>query len=527
MTKIRVLALGLLLSCVSCGDMDLFDFDKISDSIDWQPDITVGVGYGNFELWDLVNQYPEAGEDTIIYNENGKLFIRYVEKNIFNFNVSEVFELPDQNVEFEANVAIPPVAGNGLVPFPGMDDTYSLDQEIRFDNGESIDQMSASMRCTYILPKMPFKYSVKATFENISEGGRIVEINATSDKQVVQNRRELRTATIDMTGTPNTVKFKLQIIVEDGQMVDPGELTDLRIIFKLDNFSYQWVEGRIAPQLIEIARDKFKMDIDFWDKFDGDFNFADPKFYLVVADTSLGMKVQVDMQVKAYGNGKQESLVANPLEFDFTKIDGPLVSPMILTNGYDATNSNIAKLLSLPPKDYIEYSGQITVNPNGGKVFVASDASVSADVKVDIPFTLSATNLVFRDTIKDIDLKDADKIKLAQLMLEAENGIPLALEAGDLLLLDNRQECIDTVKVSKLLDAPEVDAAGNVIAPVKSNNKIDLSDKNIANLNRTKYIVIAVKAQTSNGGQVPTTLKPDAKLRLELTLRAKFDMNKL
>lgn len=528
--KVRTLVYTLLLFCTACGDADLLKFDKISDSIDWQPDFTVPLAYGKYELWDLLNQYPENGEDTIILNKDGKLFIQYVEKDIFKFNINDIFTLPEQTLHFQKDIdlpTIPSIPGAPTIEFPGIDQTYDISQVIDLKEGCLLERLSISMKCSYSLPKMPFKYTVTATFENIKEGGRPVTIIETSDKEPVSDSRDINTAEIDMASSPNTVKMKLKIKADAGQQINPADLADFKITFALSKLNYNWGEGKIAPQTIDIENDRFTMDVDFWNSFEGEFHFADPKLFLVVSDIALGVEVAADMNLTASGNGKQKTLVAAPLIFDFAGINESPTTWKTLSVGYDTTNSNIAELLSLPPKDYIEYGGKIIVNPEGGKVFISKKSSVKADIKVEIPLSLSATNLVFADTIKDIDISDADKIKKAKIKLTAENGIPLGLEAGNLLLLNERYVCIDTVKVTKLLDAPQVDASGNVIAPAKSTNDIELSLTNIASLNRTKYIVISVKAQTSNQGTIPVSIKPTDVLELRLSLEAKFDMNNL
>lgn len=531
MKNVQAIILGLLLFCVSCGDADLFDFGKLSDSIDWQPDVTLSLAHGDYEIWDLINQYPEAGEDTLIYNENGELSIRYTEKNIFNFKVTDVFTLPDQKIEFKRIVDVPDIPGGmpgGEIAFPGFEENYSIQESMTLDQGAEIKHMYASIRCTYVLPEMPFEYTVQAIFENIKENGEEVKINVTSDRREINGSLNLSAAEIDMAASPNTISFVLKVTAEAGQMVNPADLKDFEIQFVLDKFDFRSVMGKIAPQEIAITPDKFNMNVDFWDDFNGSFNFANPSFDLIVSNKGLGVPVQLAMDVEAFGdNGKHVSLVAEPLDVDFTEINSPLYPEVIKLIGYDTANSNIADLLSLPPKDYISYKGTVTVNPGGGNVFITNNAEISADVKVNIPLKLSATDLIFADTIKDIDITDADKIKTARITVIAQNAIPLELETGSLLLLDERKVCIDEVVVSKLLDAPAVDANGNVIAPAESKNEITLTAKNISSLNRTKYIVILVKAQTSGSGRIPVTIKPDAKLSLQLLLGAKFDMNNL
>ncbi len=296
----------------------------------------------------------------------------------------------------------------------------------------------------------------------------------------------------------------------------------------MKDFSFTRVEGTMKTRNVEIDEGEFNMDVEFWNHFAGSFNFANPRVDLIVRNYGLGVPVQMDMNFVAYGeNGKHVSLETKDNykpEFKGWIPDGGEVAD---TQSYTVNNSNISELLSLPPKEKITYGGQIIVSPDPTRsLTLLNTGKASVDAYVEIPFHLSAKKLIFRDTIDDIDISDADKIKKAEIVIIADNQIPLELGSGYLYLLDEAKNCIDSVKIERFLDAPEVDDNGNVIPSEEEKEvpPIVLSEENILHLEDTKFMVISVEATTSNGGEKPVVIKADAMMKLKLILGAKLNL---
>ncbi|MCM1030975.1 MAG: hypothetical protein NC410_05970 [Oscillibacter sp.] len=514
---------GIILALFACGDSDLLKFDNLEGVKNWEPDFKLQLAYANYDVWRLIEQ-ADNGDSTIIEKDN-QIFIRHFQENVAHLEVSEVMTLPEDIAHFTLEAPIPdtlvgqPLPEDLIIPIP--EDSVL----INFKEGR-LTRIDGNINCRYELFQSQFDYEVTIEFTNVFFNEAPLRfIFPSSDEENGKSKDVL----FDMASSPNQVKWKANIRIPKGQIVN---LDKLNIKVELKDFSFTRVEGTMKPQFVKIKEGEFDMDVEFWDNFDGSFNFTNPKVDLIVRNYGLGVPVQMDMNFVAYGeNGKSVSLESwgdgKPLIFKGWNPGSN--KDTVETQGYNVGNSNIAELLSLPPKEKITYGGKIIVSPDSTQaVTVLSTGNASVDAYVEIPLQLSVKDLIFRDTIDDIDIGDADKIKEAEIIVRADNRIPLGLGSGYLLLLDETKRCIDSVKVDRFLDAPEVNDRGELIEIEETNNEkessIILTKKNISNLDKTKYIVILVNATTSKEGEIPVVIKADAELKLQLLLKAKLNL---
>lgn len=503
----------------ACGDSDLLKFDNLEGVKNWEPDYQLQLAYANYDVWKLVEQ-ADNGDSTLV-REGDQIFIRHFQKDIAGLEVGKVIKLPEDIAHFSLKASVPDtVVGQ---PLPEKI-SISLEDSVSIAFGEgNLTKIEGRVSCWHELLHYTFDYKVTVEFTNVflPTGGRLSFMFSSDAGAAIESQNVI----FDMASAPNQIKWKASIEIPQGQTVNTNAL-NIGIWFK--DFSFTRVEGMIKPQEVEIDEGEFNMDVEFWDNFDGSFNFANPKVDLIVRNQGLGVPVQMDMNFVAYGeNGKSVPLTPKnnyKPEFRGWIPDG---GEVVETQSYDTTNSNIAELLSLPPKEKITYGGKIIVSPDPTySSVILNTGSASVDAYVEIPLYLSVKNLLFRDTIDDIDISDADKIKEAQIIVRANNQIPLGLGSGHFYLLDKEKNCIDSVKIERFLDAPEIDADGNVIPSEgeKETPPIVLSQDNILHLNDTKYILILVEATTSDEGKTPVVIKADAALELKLILAAKLNL---
>lgn len=509
---------GMTLFLFACGDSDLLKFDNLEGVKNWEPDFKLQLAYANYDVWRLIEQ-ADSGDSTIIEKDN-RIFIRHFQENVAHLDVSEVIKLPEEIAHFVLEAPLPaemvgqPLQEDLIIPIP--ENMVS----INFGGGR-LTRIEGNINCRYELFHYQFACEVTVEFTNILFNEAPLRfIFPSSDNE----NGKPKDVIFDMASSPNQLKWKAYIRIPQGETVN---LDKLNITIRLKDFSFTRVEGTMDTQDVSIEDGEFNMNVEFWDNFDGSFNFADPKVDLIVRNYGLGVPVQMDMDFVAYGeNGKSVSLEPKDnYKPTFKGWNPGDKQETVDTQGYNVGNSNIAELLSLPPKEKITYGGQIIIAPDPTQsVTILSTGHVNADAYVEIPLHFSTKDLIFRDTIDDIDISDADKIKQAKIIVRADNRIPLGLGSGYLYLLDGAKNCIDSVKVDRFLDAPEIDDSGELIEVEDANNEkessIVLSEENISNLDKTKYIVIFVTAITSREGEIPVIIKADAELKLKLILEA-------
>ncbi|WP_294139703.1 hypothetical protein [uncultured Sanguibacteroides sp.] len=522
MTKMCVwklyLIIGLLGMCIiSCGDSELFNSDKMTESIEWEPDFILPVGYGDYTMWDLLNPYDP--DESMIERDN-RIIINYEEKDIVRLEAKDFWDMPEQQVSLDANLVLSPNSISGNLP---QDIDISSNGETYFDFGEigKLSFLSAKVRFSGELPAYSFNYIVTLTLPDVKdEAGnpykleRVVNANQTD---IFFEDRELE---FDMNDESDRVRYQIRCFIPKDQEVEIAAGESLNLEFLLSDIVFHKVVGQINPPMINIDRGCFEMNIDFWNDVTGDFYFADPTLKLIVKSQGVDIPIKLMPDFIAYKEGETRDFTGEPLIFDTFNETGETVNE----KGYTRDNSNVDELLSLPPKDSIAYSGNIFINEGGMQTacVIEENAELSADVKVEIPLYFKAENLTFRDTIKDIDLDNPDQIKKMALILRAKNGTPLKIGVKEFLMVDENFQEVDRIDADELIDVPEIDADGNVIAVKEGEHIVELSETNIDNLERTKHLILIASMATAGNGQTPVEVKADAKLELKVLVKVKL-----
>ena len=523
MTKVCVwkhyLIIGLLGMCIiSCGDSELFNSDKMTEAIEWEPDFILPVGHGNYTMWDLLNPYDP--EESMIERDN-RIIINYEEKEIGRLEAKDFWDMPEQQISLNTNLilSLTPITGNlpGDIHIPGQGG------EAHFDFGEigKLSFLSAKVRFSGELPACSFSYVVTLTLPDVQdEAGnpfRMERVVNANQAGIFFEDWELE---FDMSEESDRIRYRIDFFIPKDQEVEIAAGESLKLEFLLSDVVFHKVIGQINPPMIPIDPGCFEMNIDFWNDITGDFYFADPSLKLILKSRGIDIPIKLDPAFIAYKEGETRHFTGGPLLFDTFNETGETVNE----KGYTKDNSNVDELLSLPPKDSVAYSGNIIINEGGVQTacVIEENAELSADVKVEIPLYFSAENLTFRDTIKDIDLDNPDQIKKMALILRAKNGTPLKIGVKEFLMVDENFQEVDRINADELIDVPEIDADGNVIAVKEGEHIVELSETNIDNLERTKHLILIASMMTAGDGQIPVEVKADAKLELKVLVKVKL-----
>jgi hypothetical protein len=189
--------------------------------------------------------------------------------------------------------------------------------------------------------------------------------------------------------------------------------------------------------------------------------------------------------------------------------------------------------MALPPSGRIEYSGTVDLNPapvdiSGEPNIVSNNSRIDVDLEIDIPLDLSATNLMLKDTIDDLDIKDADKIVNGAIVVTTENGFPLDAQINKIYMTDAEYNKLDSIVDNRVFDAADVDADGFVIpGSIKEvSHEIELTEAQIEKLNDTENLIINASVNTTDKGTKSVKLKGDYAIKFTLSVKAKIDLNK-
>lgn len=523
----------LLLFCTSCGDADLFDTDKWSDNIDGlEPDIRVKVGHGDFTLWNLlmdstgyIQKVPDSGNPA-----DSVLAIRYTQKDIYELdNLSSIFDMSLGELVFD----MPDVEVDGF----GHDITLTEDYPLTVPGipvvevpisdipaGCEVKEILASVSISVSMPRQEFTHKVTVNFKNLYVKGVPFSYVCMVDKADGTNG-VAQEGTISLPGALlnlrefDGIKIEATDTIIKGQTIVSGTIISGGSI-RLSDLHFIKAAGKLRTEPMSV-NGNFDLDIDFLDKINGNFQFAEPELKIIVRNKGIGVAANLQMDFWVKDGVGDNRFNGEPLAFPINR------DTTTLTGSVKYTGDALARFLSLPPSGLVNYQGQVMLN--GGDDYndvIWKNGSVSMDAEINIPLKLSAEELLYRDTINDISVDSdiADKIMSGSITLEASNGVPLELILDNLILADDNY--------NELASIPAVDGRNKLGAAkgnAATNGKLEfaLNKEQAKLLGKTKYILIDVKAATplENGVRNSVTVYADAKLRLDVVLNAQIKIN--
>lgn len=518
MRKIQVVILVMLLW--SCGDPDLFNFDKLGKPEGWEPNYSLTLAKADFSLWDAFHQ-GDTDSATFIKDENGRLALEYRHPEIFKLGVDDIYSMQAEDMFFNGN--------------------FSINQS-HFENGAGTQLRPHydTLNVDYELVQVPKNVFIKEALVSVESMSFIVMNNANIGGMltiVCENLYSLETGSpitvpiVLQRGQP-TVNYSTQIpnlrAMLGGKSIVPlkfvlmvNDITDaifrqnILVDITTTDVKYKNVNLTLPTAPLSIPAGAFSPDIEFLNNISGGFRFANPELRLEARTQGIGMDFELK-GMEFIGRNADKTVTLNTEDkFQFigeSMNTGEASSTFV----YNSTNSNIVDFAALPPRDEISYTNGM-LESSGNNAMLYAGGKLSLDLVLRIPLELSATDLVFYDTISDLNLKDADKILEAKLRFEGNNGLKMDLQIPELYLLDESNQIIDKVANA----TSEIFRAATDEGPTYGSIEIALERNHLINLSKAKHIVLKLLVNSPQH----TTVVIDEQARLDLKLRINAKVN--
>lgn len=532
----------------SCVDSDDYDFDKLSDKIDWQPNFVAPVGYGEYSLWYLLNQHEVVLDDqTIVLGDDGLIHIKYTEANIFEYTVDEVLNFPAQDagsVQFDMT-GYPTVA----VPFPADVDLAAIDETFDIkagDTGIKLKELKLDTKVTFTVSNPVDKaITLNVALKEETDDVIFISQDFTVQPNAVSQKIEWDLTDLIFTfsnpSIDNTIGLKFGVkILKGGDATIVSNGNDLDITYQFGGLDFKLATGDFGNQTIDIGSGDIDMGVDFWDDIDGSFTFADPRINVKFNNTvGLPFKVLANMTA-SNSDGDVLNLDPDAQLPDYPRTEAEVLAGIEALILYNKDNSQIVPFMALPPSGNITYSGSVKINENldgtrydplavGNNInIISGNSSIAADLEMDIPMDFKADNLSISDTIDGIDISDADKMMKAAIIITSENGLPLDVKIENIFFTDAAYTVLSTISNESIINAAGVTATGEVDASTitKEVNRIELTEAQIESLNDTENIIIKAVVSTYDEGKQSVKLQGTDKLKFSISVSAQLDLSK-
>lgn len=544
---IPILMIGILaITAQSCFDANDYDMDRLSEKVDWTPNMIVPVGYGTYSLWYLLNEHETNPNDQSIFLDNeGILHIIHTEKNIFSYDVNEVINIPNQT-PIDLNFSLPDLSAG--VPYASLPVINSQAKYVTINTSPInviLSELDINTNIQFLFTNpLNTEVELRVSLPNCTQSGIAVNQTYTIAANAVNQEENLNLNNLNIKfaepySNNNIIDLDFDITIQNNAsgIISGSGIIDVNLTF--ENVDFLLAQGDFGTQNISIGSGNIDLDVDFWDDIEGEYTFADPKIKVHLRN-SVGIPFQINANMIGY-NTQGDYQALNPLPIQPVNYPKTVAdvndTPNEETITYDKYNSDIVGIMALPPSDRIEYAGFVQLNPSAVDItstpnIVSNNSRIDADLEIDIPLNFSATNLMLRDTINDIDIDDAEKIIDAAIVVTAENGYPLDVKIDKIYLTDETYTLLDSITDNEVIDAAEVFPAGhgmegevNNASIAEISHEIKLSKTQIEHLNNTENIIINASVKTSGDGTQAVILKGDYELKFAISVQAQLDLN--
>lgn len=195
------------------------------------------------------------------------------------------------------------------------------------------------------------------------------------------------------------------------------------------------------------------------------------------------------------------SIIGIPININRAAESGGTVFPTYANFPLTVNNSNIKQMIENLP-DKFGYSMQIIANPlenvSSSNDFIYSDKLMKANLDIEIPLSLVASNLTLVDTL-DLNISNPDdqSVKSGTLTLIADNGFPFDASL-QIYLLNEVNSVVDSVFANaNIIDEAPINSDLRVIRKKQTRIALPLSESKMNLLYHTKKLKLKVKFNTS------------------------------
>jgi len=500
-----VLLLGSFLSsCVK----DTYDLNKAS--FGWNPSIAVPLVYSSMSIQDIITPNNKSGN--ILIGTDSFCTLVY-SGNLFSLNASDVISIPDQ--KYHASVVLTAAQLNAIGALGTF--TQSANQTLNFSSGSlQIDSLLFKTGNFNITLTNTFKYSgqLMLTIPGAKKNGvvfsqtiPITKCTGAPAQTIMQIDMSDYAMNLDSGSQSNkvNVNFSITLNAPGGPNVTSDSLAlDLNftsIKFR-KLFGYFGQLGGLSPNTDTI---NFAINSK---TIGGTFTLANPKVTITILN-SLGLPINIGLP--KFDGFTPPSTTVSFLKGGYTI--PPILSPSIAQLGQyastsfslDNTNSNLAGALNSHPQEIIYKFSSLT-NPLGraGENFVLDTSKFIANIQVECPLYGTAKDFTLQDTMAFSSLSSLPTKNIESVLFRTyfSNGLPIDLGI-QVYFTDSLYHKLDSLIVpyQVIMPSAKVDvASGKVTSATEKTTDIAINKTRLANLTKTKNLIIKATASTTNAG---------------------------
>lgn len=316
------------------------------------------------------------------------------------------------------------------------------------------------------------------------------------------------------------VSSKFKIKSETGYILYKSN-EEIDVTFTFSNLIFDEINGYFGNNKYSIEKEEIELEkelLDFYDKIEGEFLFTNPRLGLTV-NNSFGIPLFINLDIQALNNNKSENIIINDRVVEAKSKDGSFEETKIFI---DKENSNILNFINLPPKDNLLIEGDIILNPDEKTYdnFILKNSEIEANTFLEIPFQISASNLMISDTFQIEDINFDTDLSDARLLFNYQSDIPLTFDI-ELIYLDKTLLEIDRNIGEINIKGSETDANGYSTGSVSNTFEVNLSENLLKRIKELENIIMNIELNTEKNRSVNIT--SEIKFEFQSTIEFKLE----
>ncbi len=304
----------------------------------------------------------------------------------------------------------------------------------------------------------------------------------------------------------------------------------INVMINFADLTFESFDGRIKPTEFDIEPTSINFDVgDLTNTFEfQQLNLDEPNIILNLA-SSADVELLLNGELTGSNSTQQETMMLN----DILISGGGVTRVELLDYGLDDLISSFSG--GFPETFSLE--GATVINPNYIDGGVARDDSVYGSYDIEIPLSLGIIGGTVVDTIDvetgDVDDEDIEALNYGKVTIELVNEVAVGIrftgkvldEFGNVTLEVPPRPLLPHNEQAILVNAPEVDAEGNVISAGSTVQEIELFGDEIKKFLGQPKLAIEIELMTPPAGSdTPVKFKTTDKIYFKVYATASYNL---
>lgn len=534
----------LTLLVITACYKDKFDFSKLSNNINWNPNLAVPAIHSSLTIRDLLQDYDST--EVFVNDQTGFLYLMY-HNQVFSMPASNLVTIPDQS--FADNFTGSEFTSQGF-PVPNSPVTVSKNYTHQMSLGmgtDAFDSLTIKSATFNLSVTSSFLHtgSMTITFPTMKKNGipysKTVNINIDDGTFTYTNSfTDVAGYNIDLTNpTFNQIPatLDLTLVRTTGNAVIATHQCDVSLSFTEIDYSILW--GNIGQRPVPVQEDTVNIKL-FNNTINGEIYLMDPRFRLFLRN-SFGVPLGIN-----FNDFKIYSSITNtynpytfPPAYNNLVIAAPVTPGQTVTTTILLDTTNFPEIRSIisefPRFVYLQTNALTNPPPTTQYNFITDTSHISVDLEVELPMWGRAKWWALQDTLdfnfsdyfKD-SVPDLSNIDWFKFRTNITNGMPT--EVGvQIYLTDTLYNIIDSIygpQNMEIIASGILGTSGKVIASTKKISEVYFTGTRLVQLLNVKKALVRGYINTTNNGSTNVRFYEEYAIdvKVGVQIQAKFDV---